>query len=210
MTMSDLELAKICAATYAPGVTWAFAGPTFHATWTASPGQVVIACEGSHSLGDWLADFDVVGPATFDHPALGVIHAGFSETSDECFHQIRDEVRKAKSDGLAVAITGHSKGGANAEVLAAKLALHGLWVDQLVTFGTPRWLMRGNRRVPPLLPAALGASYRHFRDLVPEVPLAPWDHPLTRPIVEVGTGSALQLLDVAWMHAITSYVAALS
>lgn len=205
--ITDRDLALLCAATYDPGVAWAFAGPTFHATLTTLPdGVMVIACEGSRSLADWIEDFDVVGPASFDHPALGVVHAGFDATTEECFPEVL-----ARVGNLPIAVTGHSKGGANAEVLAAKLNLRGARVTSCVTFGTPRWVLGDdNVRVPRFLPASLGRSYRHFRDVVTEVPFPPWSHPATRPAVIIGSGTARDLLDVPGMHHIAGYVAALS
>jgi hypothetical protein len=203
--LTDRDLALLCAATYQPGVKWAFAGPTFHAT-LAYPdtSQVVIAIEGSASLLDWADDFDIVGPTSYDHPDLGEVHAGFDRTTDECLPEI---VRAC--GGRAVTITGHSKGGANAEMLAAKLFIAGLIVARLVTFGTPRWVKASNTKLPAFLSSTLGRSYRHTKDVVTEVPLG-WAHPATRSPVEVGTGTFRQLLDVEWMHSIDNYAAALA
>ena len=203
--LTDKQLAGLCADTYSPDVSWAFAGPTFHATLTVTGDETIIACEGSVSVADWLRDFDVIGPATFTHPWLGIIHNGFYQTTEECLPEIVAKLAGIKN----VSITGHSKGAANAEILACKLVYNKINVTNLVTFGTPRWILPYNNLVPHLIPASLGTSYRHFKDIVTEVPFPPMEHPASRPVVEIGTGTALQLLDVEWMHHIENYEASL-
>jgi Lipase (class 3) len=203
--ISDLALATLSLNAELPGAVWAFAGPTFHATMIDTPDGPVIACEGSESIGDWVADFDVIGPQSVEHPDLGLVHAGFDVTTDECFAAIVTAI-----GARAVILTGHSKGGAEAEMLAAKLAAKGIGIAKLTTFGTPRWVIIGNTKVPLLLPATLvGVSYRHFKDVVTEVPFPPFDHPSTRPTVEIGSGTFAQMMDAAWMHHMANYIAAL-
>lgn len=202
--IEDRYYAELCAATYAPNVVWAFQGPTFHATLTEeTDGTVTIACEGSKSQGDWEQDFTLLDGESFDHPDLGPIHAGFNHTTDECLNQIISTV-----NSRPVRLTGHSKGGAEAEVLAAKLRLHGVLVESLVTFGTPRWIIIGNTKPDALIPAAWGTSYRHFKDIVTEIPPDLYQHPKTRPVVEVGTGTWRDMLDLQGMHNINAYVEA--
>lgn len=203
--ISDHALALLCQATETAGCIWRFAGPTFHATWTETLDGPVIACEGSMDFQDWVADFDVIGPTSITHPDLGTVHAGFDKTTDECFDEIVAAIGAASP-----IFTGHSKGGSEAEMLAAKLAARGVKTVKLTTFGTPRWTIVGNPKVAALLPATLpGVSYRNYKDVVTEVPFLPFDHPATRPIVEIGAGTFADLLDPAKMHHITNYVAAL-
>lgn len=202
--IGDRALAQYCAATYQPGVVWAFQGPTFHATWTDTEEGPVIAGEGSKSLPDWGRDFELIGHASFAHPELGLVHAGFNATSDECFDQIL-----ARLAGRSPILTGHSKAGAEMEMIAAKLALRGIRVLKLSTFGTPRWVFPGNKKPDALLPGELvGTSYRHYKDIVPEEPEI-YRHPATRPTVEIGSGSLLARLDAAGMHHIDGYIASL-
>jgi hypothetical protein len=202
--ISDRDLALLCAKTYDPRVTWTFAGPTFHAILVETPDGPVIAIEGSKSIPDWFKDFDLIGHASFDHPELGPVHAGFNATSDECLDLIIAAVI-----GRDPIITGHSKGGVEGEMVSAKLAAKGIKTAKLSTFGTPKWVFPGNKKVAPLLPASLiGTSYRHFKDIVPEEPEI-YLHPVTRPIVEIGTGTLLERLDPAGMHHIDGYIASM-
>lgn len=201
--ITDKYYATLCAATYAPSVQWAFAGPTFHATLTQeADGSVTIAIEGSKSGGDWEADFEIFDGASFDHPDLGLVHAGFDRTTDECLDQVISTINSRMAR-----LTGHSKGGAEAEMLAAKLWLHGVLIGSLVTFGTPRWIIIGNTKANALIPASWGTSYRHFKDVVTEVPPELYQHPKTRPVVEVGTGTWRDLLNPKGMHDINAYIA---
>lgn len=200
--IDDSYYAKLCAETYSPTVQWAFAGAAFHATLTyETDGTLTIACEGSHSDTDWEADFTIFDEDSFDHPDLGPVHAGFNRTTDECLDQIISTI-----NARPVRLTGHSKGGAEAEMLSAKLRLHGVLVESLVTFGTPRWVIIGNKKPDALIPAAWGTSYRHFKDIVTEVPPELYQHPTTRPVVEVGTGTWRDLLNPRGMHDINAYV----
>lgn len=202
--VSDYDLAVLAAAAEAPRVSWAFAGPTFHATMTQGKEGPIIACEGSESIGDWMEDFYVLGTDSLHHPELGLIHAGFDQTTDECFGEVFSAVA-----GKAVTLTGHSKGGAEAEMLAAKLAAKGVKIAGLTTFGTPRWVVGENKKVPLLIPATLGTSYRHFKDIVTEVPLRPMEHPASRTLVEIGTGTFRDRLNPAGMHHMVNYIGAL-
>lgn len=206
--VSDHDLALLCAETErqrAP--VWQFAGPTFHATLTPSRDGPIIACEGSMSFGDWLiGDFYLFGPESTAHPDLGTVHAGFDLTTDECL----PEIIRAVEPAPGVIVTGHSKGGANAEMLAAKLILAGVAIVRLVTFGTPRWILGNTAKADALLAPALGPSYRHFRDYVTQVPPGRWRHPATREPVEIGGGAWWRLLEPRWMHNIDNYAASLA
>lgn len=202
-TRTDRAYAQLCKGTYlVPAPIWAFRGPTFHAMKFEDPdGGVTLAIQGSDRWGDWIADFTIIGPMLYDHPHLGPIHPGFDDTTDECLPEIFREVQ-----GRPVRITGHSKGGGEAEVLAAKLTIAGIRVDALVTFGTPRWIGRGNNKASQWLRSIPGRSYRHFKDIVTQIPSID-KHPMKRVPIEVGTGSALQRLNLRWMHSIDQYIA---
>jgi hypothetical protein len=202
--VTDHQLAALCYDTEFTPVTWAFEGPTFHATATVEADEVIIACQGSKDLADWIKDLEAA-PDPFDHHTLGLVHAGFNSTTDECLPAIVEFC-----SGKTIVLTGHSKGGAEAEMLAAKLEAVSIPVSLLVTFGTPRWVFAGNGTPTALLAPIPGRSYRHFKDIVTEVPFEPlWQHTANRQPVEIGTGTPLQMLDVLWMHHIASYEAVL-
>lgn len=183
---------------------WPIAGSLFHAlTFPGDPGRITLSCRGSESFLDWVDDGDVIDPDMFEHPDLGPIHAGFDRSTAECFPQILAAV-----NGLVVDLTGHSKGGSEAEMLAAKLGLAGAKIGRLVTFGAPRWTANPAKLATIFAPIS-GIAYRHFKDRVTEIPLWPMDHPPTRQPVEIGDGTFCDLFDVPGMHHITGYLAAL-
>ena len=183
--------------------TWPIAGELFHALLFPDPAGITIACRGSDSAMDWGDDGDVLDPDTFEHPDLGIIHAGFDRSTAECMPLILAAVT-----GLVVDLTGNSKGGAEAEMLAAKLSLAGVKVGRVVTFGAPRWTAQPFKLATLFAPIS-GIAYRHFKDRVTEVPPWPFDHPPTRQPVEIGTGTFLDSLNVAGMHHMDGYIASL-
>lgn len=189
--------------------TWPFAGQLFHAlSFTTDfldgrPSEITIACRGSESFLDWIDDGDVIDPGTFSHPDFGPIHAGFDRSTNESFPAILAAV-----GGRVVNLTGHSKGGAEAEMLALKLAAAGVKIGRVVTFGAPRWTMIP-AKLATIFASISGVAYRHFKDRVTEIPLWPMDHPPTRQPVEIGDGTFCDLLDVAGMHHMTGYIASL-
>ena len=205
MERTPRDYALLCAATYVPESKWTFAGNTFHAILTDDGGgQIVIAIEGSKSKFDWIVDFSVYGPHWYEHPDLGKIHYAFDNTTDECL----PEIFRACT-GKIVHLTGHSKGGAEAELLAAKLVIAGITVDEVVTFGAPRWVGKGNTKASQWMNGIRGRAYRHFKDAVTQVPFIFWRHPMQREPVEIGTGRWWQRFNLPAMHHIGAYIASL-
>lgn len=204
--MTDRDYALLCAATYTvPPPQWTFNGPTFHAILRNDPdGGVTIAIQGSDRKFDWVADFSVYGPSYYEHPDLGRIHYGANSTTDECL----PEIIRACRDKI-VHLTGHSKGGDEAELLAAKLVIAGITVDEVVTFGAPRWVAKGNTKASQWLNGIRGRAYRHYKDIVTQVPFFWWDHPPQRPPQQIGAGHWWERLDWPGMHHIAKYIAAL-
>lgn len=201
--ITDLQFANMAAAAEA-AATWDFSGELFHALLVpGEPGRVTLSCRGSESFMDWIDDGDIIDPETFSHPEWGLIHAGFDRSTAESFPQILAAVH-----GLIVDLTGHSKGGSEAEMLALKLSASGVKIGRLVTFGAPRWTVEPSK-LASVFADISGVAYRHFKDRVTEIPLWPMDHPPTRQPVEIGDGSFCDQFDVAGMHHITAYIASL-
>lgn len=203
MNRTPHDYALLCIATYAaPPPVWTFAGPTFHAILTDDgAGNVILTIQGSDRIFDWIADFSVYGPSYYEHPELGKIHYGVNNTTDECLPEI---IRTC--EGKFVHITGHSKGGAEAELLAAKLVIAGITVDEVVTFGAPRWVAKGNIKASRWMNGIRGCGYRHFKDIVTQVPFIWWSHPEQRAPIEIGTGKWWQRFALGWLHHIQSYI----
>lgn len=209
MLRSPRDYALFCQTTeVSPTPNWTFAGETFHAIASDDDdGGVTLAIRGSKSKPDWFVDFTIWKSSYYDHPDLGPIYAGVNDTTDECLPEIFK-----LCEGRKTRITGHSKGGAEGEVLTAKLMIAGIEVDELVTFGTPRWVGPYNVKTDALFKVKrkLNLSFRHFRDIVTQVPW--WmRHPIGRTPIQVGDGvwweSLLPYPGWVSMHKIANYVA---
>lgn len=67
------------------------------------------------------------------------MHEGFWYASDSAYEDVLSYVSAAHADGKKIWLTGHSLGGANATIIAARLQWEdGIPVQGLHTFGSPR------------------------------------------------------------------------
>ena len=153
----------------------------------ATPPEVVVAFRGSEGALDWLEDFDITQvPANATLPpgaaacAGCLLSRGFSvDTYRTVRAQLLAAVRAtlaAAGPGATVVVTGHSLGGALAEVAALDLLAEGLPVSASYTFGTPRvgnaaWAAAWAAAAEAAMP---GAHFRvvHALDPVPRLPPA--------------------------------------
>ena len=125
----------------------------------------VLAFRGTANLGDWAIDLNVgLRPLPQDPRVL--VHRGFLEAFESCQDEIRAAVAGLPED-LGLYITGHSLGGALAQVASAALERDTL--AACYTFGSPRVGKLGFDRL---------VKCPHYRlvndwDLVPGVP-PPW------------------------------------
>jgi len=121
---------------------------------------------------DWFIDFDALQQHG-DFPEARV-HKGFDDALDSVWRSAQDILpqRLAARGGRAVWITGHSLGGALAELAAAKAAVvSGIPVQGVYTFGQPRV---GDEAFASKMHDTLGARIFRFinnHDIVPRVPL---------------------------------------
>ena len=197
--ITALRAAQFCAAAYDPASAWLARWETedVHVFLTEAEGDLVIVHRGTDpaDLADWLVDCDLV--VTQD-PIVGPV----------LFHEIievrRDIFRRVV--GHSVVVTGHSKGGAEAQALAGFLVAVGVKVAQLETFGTPKLISTGNTRLPALLGTLAGQDYRHGGDPVPLLPLG-FAHP--RAVEQLAPARLEWPSDAIVDHEIANYIAAL-
>ena len=151
---------------------------------SASTNEVVVAFRGTTGAIEWLEDFDISQVAASlsvnaSAPCAGcLISKGFSvDTYLTIRAQLLAAVRAtlaAAAPGAALVVTGHSLGGALAEVATFDLLASGLPVAAHISFGTPRvgnaawaaaWTAAAERAMPD-------AHHRviHNLDLVPRLP----------------------------------------
>lgn len=142
------------------------------------------------SIQDWLNDADYA-PKT--DPELGQVHGGFKAAFDNVWPGLAQQIKAWQAAGKLspspkVYVTGHSKGGALAELAALKLRAEKLLpVTEVDTFGAPR--VGGADFAAKYAAAGIeGVRYEDYDDLVPHVPLNSTElslAPLLRRLIEV-------------------------
>ncbi|HYA07756.1 MAG TPA: hypothetical protein VEF90_17855 [Xanthobacteraceae bacterium] len=163
--------------------------------------ELIVVVPGTHPSDplDWLRDLSA-WPYWF--PGIGPCHDGFGSGGAALWARLSTELPRGKR----IVYTGHSLGGALAQVLAAYHAAEGLPPCRVVTFGAPRVPLGLNFYFGRLVRSALEAvEYRRAGDPVPSVPTWPlFAHP-TRGVV---IGKALP--DPIANHSIALYAANLA
>jgi hypothetical protein len=174
--ISDLRLALASEAAYsAPSQTWG--NDRIHVFLTSYPDNTrVIAFRGSHSVSDWLIDFEAVPVSErgFHHSILGEVHLGWWQDVQSVADPILEWMARQSKP---VACTGHSKGAGEALIFAALAITKSFTWSRVSTFGTPHTGALGG-----LVTSTLGCDYRNRDD---PVPLVPWYLGRPRPLTEV-------------------------
>lgn len=123
-----------------------------------------VAFRGTEGLRDVLWDARAF---PIRHPVLGLVHRGFAAGVDAIWPAISASM---PDKDLAIAFTGHSKGGAEATLAAALAVSEGYNVKWLITFGSPRVAASG--KVEGILVRGRVSILRYINlgDPVPKVP----------------------------------------
>lgn len=163
--ITDLQLAEACQATYS-GAKQSWGTETVHVYLSEIDGCQVLAFEGTQSAAEWV--IDVLGALPCDtkleSDSLGTVHAGWYRDICEIKDQLLDYIFAAP-DGARFAITGHSKGAAEALIFAAECVENGIALERVTTFGTPH-----PGALASYLATVPGADYRNGADPVWDVP----------------------------------------
>ena len=200
--ISPAYAAWLCEAIYDPIRPDTFSDVQNHDAVTvglsSANGMTCITFAGSESGLDWLRDFEAV---PWEHPQLGVLHAGFWQGMEPAFEALRPHLCGP------VAVQGHSLGCAHASILAGLCAVNGLRVDQLTLFAPPR---PGYAQFRSIVQKHTGKvlAYRNGPDPVPEVPIPipgfPWMQIADLIHLEESPGG-IEALDPARWHSISLY-----
>ena len=163
--ITDLDLIDACIGTYV-GAPQSWGNDKIHAFVSQVNGTQIIAFEGTQSIPEWVGN--VLGATPDDtamqHDAIGLVHREWYEGVVRVAPDILSYLEGLKDYSLA--FTGHSRGAAHAEIMAAVLTLHGIRIERLSTFGTPRC-----GRLNGITKDIPGYLYQNMRDPVFDVPI---------------------------------------
>ena len=133
-----------------------------------SPDFAVLSFRGTANFEDWITNLDAVLVPLEDAPADVYVHQGFLSAFNCCRSEIKAAVDENVGPDLGLYITGHSLGGALAQIASAVLERDNL--AACYTFGSPR---------VGTLDFDVQVKCPHYRltndwDIVPGVP-PPWN-----------------------------------
>jgi triacylglycerol lipase len=145
----------------------------------------VLAFRGTETIQDWHTDFNVKRVPLPGVPGV-MVHCGYLEVFECCRKEIEAAVNAHVPSTLGLYITGHSLGGALAQIASAVLDRDNL--AACYTFGSPRvGTANFDRQV----------KCPHYRvtnnwDLIPGVPLRGYRHTGDPRLLTPGTGGPLR------------------
>lgn len=130
----------------------------------------VIAVRGSDEKQDWFRERGNLNAKRRPLHDLGTVHSGFALSADKLLSDL--QVWDATDRFKRVYLTGHSRGGAIATIMAARMSLWGkkAQVRGLVTFGSPRVGDRRFRDAFKLLMDGISRRYVYQSDPVTLLP----------------------------------------
>jgi pimeloyl-ACP methyl ester carboxylesterase len=166
MSISDADLASIVSKAYSTPPT-VQASNDVRTLLSTHGNDFVVACPGTTDIAGWLVDLDIwLGWFR----TIGICHSGFGSKGKALWALVEPRLPKDKT----IIFTGHSEGGALAQVMAALYAAQNLRACTVVTFGSPRITFALDWRFHMLLRRARRVVlYARRGDPVPDVPLKP-------------------------------------
>ena len=167
----------------------------------ARPDVVILAFRGSTELIDWLGDFNFPQRDGALYGVPGQVHQGFAGALEAVWPALATLVPAFADRRQPIWVTGHSLGGGEAVLAAARFARLGLPITAVYTFGAPRV---GNRAFARAANELLdGHLYRIVNDLdiVPRLPPTADAADAASPIVPIAGGAAASWLrELDYLH----------
>ncbi len=168
LTTNSHELAVLAEASYGPNPSLVVGDTEVFLTKLSTHHWAAAFTGTTHDGDDIITDMRVF--PWYDRD-LGWCHSGFLKTTRQIFDLL--VMRLNAEHALQVTLTGHSLGGARAQVAAAMLYHRGEYMTadlEVVTFGSPKVFNEPHR-------AMCGIAQRRYvygRDVVPRLPKGPW------------------------------------
>ena len=200
--MSPLELAQLCSDIYSITENFVIYDCDGVYVGLRRVGDIdLFVFRGSATVEDWMHDIDLL---VVNHPQLGWCHEGMLTGIDKAFEWVKSQIR----EGCKASFTGHSLGGAHARFMAGLFIANNLQTDILMTFGSPK---PSFKELKVLISSSTinHSSYRHLKDIVPELPPEILGFMHTEDWIELGGDSASVLEDFS-DHLIQYYIGSLS
>ncbi|KAI0104862.1 extracellular lipase [Nemania sp. FL0031] len=152
---------------------------------------IVVSVRGSHSIRNWITDFEFIQKDCSSLASGCKVHSGFAKAWDEISSAVLTAVKAAQAanPSYKIIFTGHSLGAAVSSLGAAYARQQGLSVD-IVNFGSPRV---GNSAFATFVSNQAGVEYRvtHLDDPVPRLPPIIFGYAHTTPEYWLSDGTAL-------------------
>lgn len=135
-----------------------------------SQNALYIAFRGTHTIPDWVDDFDLV-MTTYDRCTNCFVHAGFYDAEQQAIDFVKNKTSLLMKEYklTSTVVTGHSLGAAIATLTALDLVDSEFEHVRMVNFGSPRV---GNEEFAMYASNHLPDHVRitHYRDMVPHMP----------------------------------------
>ncbi|KAI1367581.1 lipase [Xylaria arbuscula] len=151
---------------------------------------IVMSVRGSHSIRNWITDFEFIQKDCSSLASGCKVHYGFAKAWDEISSAALNAVKAAKAanPGYRIVFTGHSLGAAVSSLGAAYARASGLEVD-IINYGSPRV---GNVAFANFVSAQPGVEWRvtHLDDPVPRLPPIVFGYAHTTPEYWLDSGNA--------------------
>ncbi|KAI0977503.1 lipase [Xylaria arbuscula] len=152
---------------------------------------IVVSVRGTHSIRNWITDFEFIQDDCSNLVSGCLVHSGFAKAWDEISDAVLSAVNSAKSanPGYRIVFTGHSLGAAVSSLGAVYARQSGLSVD-IINYGSPRV---GNAAWATYVSGQDGDEWRvtHLDDPVPRLPPIVFNYAHTTPEYWLSDGSAL-------------------
>lgn len=140
----------------------------------ATSDAVIVACRGTlapevsaPNILDWIQDLMASPVADVNYP--GKVHDGFRGAVETVWPGVLAEVKALNPDGtMPIYVTGHSKGGPLASLIAWRLHSEGMKPDQVITFASP--LVGDTDFARSYNEVFEQVRYENYLDLVPLLP----------------------------------------